>query len=89
MRPVHDGSFTGYAHTPEQLDEEISASGLLLGSLVCLEGIALALPDVDARMDDPRERDLLLDVLRTVESIPSLIGLGPHLLATAFVGESA
>ena len=42
-----------------------------------------ALADLDARMDDPAERALLLDVLRAVESVPSLLGVRPHLLATA------
>lgn len=28
-------------------------------------------------------RDEILDALRTIESVPDLLGLGPHLLATA------
>jgi SAM-dependent methyltransferase len=83
MPPLHDASFTGYAHTPDELRGEVLASKLTLESLVGLEGIAFALPDVDERMDDPHERALLFDVLRAVESVPDLLGLGPHLLATA------
>jgi hypothetical protein len=41
-----------------------------------------ALSDLHERMDDTRERALLLDVLRAVEPVPDLVGLGPHLLAT-------
>lgn len=80
--PAHDRGFTGYAHTPEELRHEVRRSGLLLESLVAIEGIAFALSDLDERMDDPRERALLLDVLGVVESVPDLVGLGPHLLAT-------
>ena len=82
MPPVHERSFTGYAHTPEELRDEVRRSGLLLESLVAIEGVVFALSDLDERMDDPRERALLLDVLRAVESVPDLVGLGPHLLAT-------
>ena len=83
MPPVHDASFTGYAHTPQQLREEVEESGLAVASLVAVEGIAFALADLDARMDDPDGRALVLDVLRAVESVPALLGIGPHLLVTA------
>jgi hypothetical protein len=82
MPPVHDSSFTGYAHTPDELGDEIRRAGLVLESLITVEGIAFALSDLDERMDDPADRALLLDVLRATESIPELAGLGPHLLAT-------
>lgn len=83
MPPVHEGSFNGDAHVPAELREEIDASGLALESLVAVEGIAFALADLDERMDDPAERELLMDVLRSVEGVPDLTGLGPHLLAVA------
>jgi SAM-dependent methyltransferase len=81
MPPLHESSFTGYAHTPEELRDEVRRSGLVPESLVAIEGVAFALSDLDERMDDPHERTLLLDVLRAVESVPDLVGLGPHLLA--------
>ncbi|MHC4910392.1 MAG: class I SAM-dependent methyltransferase, partial [Planctomycetota bacterium] len=83
MKPIIPGGFTGYAHTADQLRNELAAAGLELGSLVNLEGIAAALSDVDERMDDPGRRAFLLDTLRAVESEPDLLGTGPHLLATA------
>jgi SAM-dependent methyltransferase len=83
MEPLHEGGFTGFAHTPGQLRSELAASGLVLESLVALEGVTFALGDLDERMDDPVQRALVLDTLRAVESVPDLIGLGPHLLATA------
>jgi SAM-dependent methyltransferase len=85
MPPLYESSFTGYAHTPDGLRDEIRQSKLTLESLVALEGIAFALSDLDDRMDDPTERTLLLGVLRAVEDVPDLVGLGPHLLATARV----
>src|SRR4029077_5844619 len=81
--PAHDAGFTGYTHTPQQLRDGVVSAGLELRSLVGLEGIAFALCDVEERMNDPAERLLLLDTLRAVEAVPDLLGLGPHLLATA------
>ncbi len=83
MRPVHDNAFNGYAHTPDQLRDEVQMSGLDLESCVALEGISFALSDLDQRLDDPNERQLLLDTLRAHEPVTELLGLGPHLLATA------
>ncbi len=83
MRPFHAASFNGYTHTPDELRGEVTAAGLVLESLVALEGIAFALADVDERMDDAEERELLMTALRSVESVPDLVGIGPHLLAGA------
>jgi len=81
--PFHDGAFTAYTHRPTELADEIRDAGLALESLVSVEGVAFAFSDVDERMDDPRERAVLLDALRVVEAVPELLGIGPHLLATA------
>ena len=83
MAPVAEGGFNGFAHRPDQLRDEVSAAGLQLRSLVTLEGGATALPDIDERLDDPAKRSLLLDTLAAMEAVPELLGLGPHLLATA------
>ena len=83
MGPITEAGFTGYAHTPDQLRAEVGESGLALQSLVALEGVTFALGDIDERMDDPVQRALVLDTLRALESVPDLIGIGTHLLATA------
>lgn len=83
MSPVHEAGFTGFAHTPDELRNEMLESGLRLESLVNVEGISFALGDLDRRLADPAERALLFDMLRAVESVPELLGVGPHLLATA------
>src|SRR5918993_4648290 len=51
--------------------------------LVGVEGLAFALGDLDQRLDDPVGRAVVLDAARAVERVPELLGLGPHLLATA------
>lgn len=81
--PLFEGSFNGYAHGPDQFRDELTAAGLTVDQLVSVEGVAVALGDLDARLDDPTERERLLFVLRSVESAPDLLGVGPHLLALA------
>ena len=83
MPPLHDASFNGYSHRPDELRDEVNAAQLVLESIVGLENVTFAFADVDERMDDPAERALVLDALRAVESVPELLGVGPHLLATA------
>ncbi len=81
LPPVFEGSFTAYLHTPAQLRDELLAAGLVVEQVVSVESVAFALSDLDARLDDPDERRRLLDALRAVESVPDLLGVGPHLLA--------
>lgn len=85
LPPIVEDGFTGYTHTPGELAAEVAEAGLDLDSLVALEGITFAFADIDERMDDPVQRQLVLDQLRAIESVPDLLGLGPHLLATAQV----
>jgi hypothetical protein len=41
------------------------------------------MPDIEQRMDDPADRAAVLDAARALERVPELLGIGPHLLATA------
>jgi SAM-dependent methyltransferase len=81
--PLHAGAFTAYMHRPEELRAELAMAGLDIADLVCVEGPAVTLGDLDARMADGAERAVILDAARALERVPELIGFGPHLLATA------
>ncbi len=81
--PLFDGDFSGYFHRPDEIREEIAESGLELVDLVGLEGVSFALSDVEERFGDERLRHAMLDVARRIERVPELMGLSPHLLATA------
>ena len=83
MRPLSPGSFSAYCHRPGQLRAELGAAGLELVDLVAVEGMAFTLSDLDERMDDPAARAVVLDAARALERVPELLGIGPHLLATA------
>lgn len=82
IAPVAEGGFNGYAHIPDELRSEVIDAGLELESLVSLEGVAFALGDLDERLADDTDRELVLDTLRAVEAVPDLLGIGPHLLAS-------
>src|SRR5207248_3437144 len=56
--------------------------GLPVADLVSVEGPAFILDDLDARMADPVDRSVALEVARAIERVPELIGFGPHLIAT-------
>ncbi len=80
----HEHRFTtAFFHHPDELRDEISASGLEVRELVGLEGLAGWLPQLARRWESPAGRDRILWAARAVESEPSLIGLSSHLLAVA------
>jgi SAM-dependent methyltransferase len=81
MLPIIDSGFTGYYHTVEEIRDEITAAGLALESLVGLEGMSYALADLDDRLADERDREILLTALRVTEAVPEMLGVSPHLLA--------
>ena len=63
--------------------EEVREAGLQLDDLVGVEGLPLASSDVQQRMADPTAWEVLLDAARAIERVPELMGLSPHLVATA------
>jgi ubiquinone/menaquinone biosynthesis C-methylase UbiE len=71
---------TAYFHRPEELRAEVLESGLAVDGLFGIEGPGWVLPDIDARLSDPRRRADLLRVASICESEPSLLGISPHLL---------
>jgi SAM-dependent methyltransferase len=82
LPPLHDGEFTAFCHRPGELREEMGEAGLEVTDLLSVEGPAFILGDLDARMSDPADRSVVLEVARAVEGVPELAGFGPHLLAT-------
>jgi hypothetical protein len=78
--------FTGCCHRPDQLREEVEAAGLLVEDLVGLEGLAFALGDLTERLGEPTGRSVVLECARTIERVPELLGLSPHLLLVARAG---
>lgn len=80
--PLGQESFVGYSHRPMQLRREVRAAGLIVVSLVCVEGVASLLGDLDERKASVEDWNVVLEVARATESVSELLGVGPHLLAT-------
>jgi len=83
LPPVVPGGFLGYTHRPDDLVDEIAESGLQLDDLVGVEGLPLSSDDMAKRFEDPTSWNVVLDAARAIERVPELLGLSPHLLATA------
>jgi SAM-dependent methyltransferase len=83
LTPLFPGSFSGYCHRPQQLRAEIRAARLSCVDLVSLEGIAFALEDLEERLADPQMLEVVMGAARATEHVQELLGIGPHLLATA------
>src|SRR5829696_320475 len=87
MPPLAPDSFSAYCHRPGQLRAELRAAGLQVVDLVSVEGLAFTLDDLEERMADPLARGVVLEAARALERVPELLGIGPHLLATAIRDE--
>jgi SAM-dependent methyltransferase len=77
---------TAYFHRPDELEREVAAAGFEVTALVAVEGGVGAAAEaraLDAWLDDPGRREILLRAIRRVEAEPSLLGASPHLLALA------
>lgn len=74
---------TAYFHTPDELGAEIERAGFRLQGVFGLEGPVWLLSDFEPRWRDEARRGRLLQVLRQVETEPSLLGVSAHLLAVA------
>jgi SAM-dependent methyltransferase len=74
---------TAYFHRPEDIRPEIEESGLTFEALMAVEGPGWFNQQLDSWLDDDAARQRLLDVLRRLETEPTLIGASAHLLAVA------
>ncbi|MEV4352253.1 class I SAM-dependent methyltransferase [Actinoplanes sp. NPDC049596] len=79
------GWFTSsYLHHPSEPPAEALAAGLTVRRVVGLEGpMAMTGPRLHEILADPAETALMLEMLRTVEEEPSLLGVSNHLLTIA------
>jgi ubiquinone/menaquinone biosynthesis C-methylase UbiE len=71
---------TAYFHRPDELKQEVVDAGFDAVQLYGIEGPGWILPDFVDRWSDPKRREILLRVARTLESEPAVIGCSAHLL---------
>jgi ubiquinone/menaquinone biosynthesis C-methylase UbiE len=79
-----DGQFTtAYFHRPEELRAELIAGDFRVEDVFGVEGPGGYQADGGPDWLDPDYREGILELARSVEAEPSLLGFGPHLLAIA------
>ena len=71
---------TSYFHRPDELRSELEAAAFHDVQVLGVEGPGWMLPDFDARWKDPALRRDLLDVARTLEREPTILGASAHLI---------
>ena len=74
---------TAYFHKPDELKEELKESGFKIKQVLAVEGVAWTLPNLDKYLNDDKNKNILLELLRKTESEPSLLGYSPHIMAVA------
>ena len=81
--PGRDYFTTAFFHHPDELRSELEEAGLEDVRIVAVESVLGALPGLAGDWMDPHRRAILLDLIGRVDEEPSLLGIGPHLLAIA------
>jgi len=74
---------TAFFHHPDELRQEAEDTGLAVLSVLGVEGFAGILPQLEEHWDDPDRRDIIVEMARMIESEPTLLGIGPHIMVVA------
>ena len=72
---------TAYLHHPDELPAELQEAGFRVEAVVAVEGPGALRPELDDWLDDVERREVLLRAIRRVETEPTVLGAGGHLLA--------
>jgi len=67
-------------HRPEELRGEVEDAGFAPVALLMIDPFAYHLEGFFRNWSDASKREQMLDILRKIESEPSLMGAGPHLM---------
>jgi ubiquinone/menaquinone biosynthesis C-methylase UbiE len=83
--PTNNPSYftTAYFHHPFELQIEVEAAGFQHAKTLAIEGPGWAAKDFDQRWQDEERRAQLLDLIRTIEEEPSLLGMSGHIMVIA------
>ena len=74
---------SAFFHRPEELESEVREGGFRNQGLYSVKGPGELATDLEARMSDPEKRDLLLDLVRSVEQEETLLGASSHFVVIA------
>jgi ubiquinone/menaquinone biosynthesis C-methylase UbiE len=73
-----DYFMTTFFHSADDLRQELTEAGFQVEKLIGVEGPTAFMSHFDKSWKDPAKRSLLLDLLRTVEQEPSILGVSAH-----------
>lgn len=80
----HPEYFTDtFFHHPDELRQEVAQAGFVVRDIYGVEGPCWLLQDFEAWWNNPEHQELLLQIARTLETEPSLLGASAHLMAVA------
>lgn len=74
---------TAFFHHPEDLKNEMAEAGFQLEKLVGIEGPAWFMGSFPVHWNNPEKRRLLLELLRTIEEDPYILGASAHPMGIA------
>jgi ubiquinone/menaquinone biosynthesis C-methylase UbiE len=84
MNPPGQEFFTtSYFHHPDEARSEAEEAGFEVEAVLGVEGIASWIPRLEKSWTDPERRRIIIESARAIESEPTLLGLGPHLIVVA------
>ncbi len=83
---AYTGLGRSYFHLPNELKEEIAASGFVDTDLRGVVGAAWLVPEIDAVWPDETKRENIMKIVRMCEKEESIMGLSTHLLTISRKG---
>jgi SAM-dependent methyltransferase len=72
-----------FFHLPRELLAEAAEAGFKDAEIYAVEGPGWIMPNFDEAWQDAARRETILRVVRGIERDPDILGVSPHLLATA------
>jgi hypothetical protein len=69
-----------FFHHPDELREEMEEAGFSFEKVVAVEGLVWVMGKFGTHWDDAKKRELLLELLRTVEEETALMGATAHMI---------
>ncbi len=71
---------TAFCHLPIELQQEAEEAGWSVEALLGVEGFTNTMLHLEHDWVDDSKRAVIVDAARAIESEPSLLGLGPHIM---------
>ncbi len=72
-----------FFHHPDELHREVAQAGFAVRGIYGVEGPAWLAPDFEGWWNNPVYQERLLQIVRILETEPSLLGVSAHLIAVA------